>query len=415
MKFWPARWSRRSASPLENPAIPLAQAIELMDFGGGRFAGVSVTPASMMTLPAVAACVRLIGDTMATMSLNVVDAADNPAPALPLWRIMHDAVNPETTSVAWRRSMFRDVLVDHGDHFSRLEWDRANRLRAIWRLDPSRMTVAVRDGRRIYTYRLLTGGTETYPAEDILHIQFDPAADGLRSRRPVDVLREAVGLGLAQQRYGARFFENGGHPSVIVSQPGATSAEAKDRAARSIAQRLAVAVGKSSGVLVLDGGQKADVVSTDPRSGQFLESRAQQFEEICGVYGVPPALVSHYGGGLPRSIDFLTMLFIKTCVRPWAEIVEAELALKIATGDKRIVFDLTDLERGDFKARVEAVSRGVQSGVFTPNDGRRLFRLPRSAQTGADDLYLQQNMANVSALPGADAADGAAELDGDEP
>lgn len=399
---------------LENPAVPLSD-FDVVDFGG-RFAGVVVNADSMLLLPAVRACVAIIADTLASVSLNLADVATNAVDATStLHKLLHDQVNPELSSLNWRRLMFRHVLIE-GDHFSRLEWDGANRLKAIYPLDPRRMRVEQRDGKRLYVYQLLGGGIETYGAADILHLMFDPDTTGLRSRAPWRVMKEAIALGLAMQRYGAKFFENGGHPALIVSQPGMTSPDAKQRAAQSIAGKLRNLAARSAGVLVLDGGQKADVVSTDPRSGQFLESREQQVEEICRGYGVPPAMVQHYqGGGLPRSVDFLGILFEKHTIRPWAEIAEAELALKIATTGRKFVFDLSDLQRGDFKTRVEAVSRGVQAGVFTPNDGRRLFGMPKTDQPGADDLYLQQNMAAIAALPSQTKSDPApAEPDGDE-
>lgn len=385
---------------LENPAVPLSD-FDVVDYGG-HFAGVTVNAETMLLLPVVRACVAIISDTLASVSLNLADATtDEIDGASALHKILHDKVNPELSSLNWRRLMFRHVLIE-GDHFSRLEWDNANRLKAIYPLDPRRMRVEVRDGKRLYVYQLLGGGLETYGADDILHLMFEPDLSGLRSRKPWRVMKEAIALGLAMQRYGAKFFENGGHPALIVSQPGLTSPDAKQRAANSIAGKLRNLAARAAGVLVLDGGQKADVVSTDPRSGQFLESRQQQVEEICRGYGVPPAMVQHYqGGGLPRSVEFLGLLFEKHCIRPWAEIAEAEFALKIAQPGRKIVFDLSDLQRGDFKTRVEAVSRGVQAGVFTPNDGRKLFSMPRLDQPGADDLYLQQNMAAIKALPGA--------------
>lgn len=398
----------RSLSP-ENPSFPLGAIGDLYDFGP-RFAGVHVSPESMVRLPVVAACVRLVSDTIATVPLGLVDGDKTPAALNDAGRVVCDRSNPDLTSLEWRRRMMRDVMI-HGDHFARIEWNNANRPMAIWPINPLQVTVARRAGRKEYTVRLLSGGAEVYPAEDVIHIMFDPDDNGLRSKKPWRVMGEAIALGLAMQAYGARFFESGGIPSMVVSQPGLTSQDIKQRAATKIADLL-FGVGRKGGVLVIDGGQKVDVVSSDPRSGQFLEARQQQVEEICRHYGVPSVMVNYAAGsGAQKNVEQQGLLFEKHCIRLWAEIIEAELNAKLFQRQAvKPQFDLQGLQRGDFKSRIEAVARGVQAGVYSPNDGRRLLDLPPVSQDGADRLYLQQNMATLAGLPG-----GLSEPDADNP
>ena len=392
-----AFFKRKEKRSLENPATPLSNpAAWLVDlFGGGKStAGVSVTTENALELPAVFACVNVISETIASLPLHIYKSENEgseKATSLPLYSLLHDAPNKSgLTSFRWRRLVMRHLLL-HGRHYSRIERDGGNRIVGIYPLNPKKITVERRKGELEYTYELQSGKSETLKSDEILHFTGLDDDDGIDGVSPIEKVKNAIGLGMALEEFGAKFFKNGARPGMVMEFPDKLSPEAIARLKKSVEDTHG-GVGNSHKLLVMENGGKLHTISVDPEKSQYLEGRKFQNEEISRIFRVPPIFLQNLDRATYSNNEQQDLHFVKHTLRPWLVMLEQEMNLKLLGAGQRkkynIEFNVDGLLRGDFKNRTEALVRGIQGGLLTPNEARAKENLP--AHTGdAEKLHIQ--------------------------
>ena len=188
---------------------------------GSSASGKSVTPSSAVQVSAVYACVRVIAETIASLPLHVYETTETgsrKAPEHPLYRLLHDEPNAEMTSFVWRETMLSHLLL-WGNAYCQIIRTGRNKIDSIYPLIPDQMEVD-RDsrGNLTYTYTTSEGKTYALKPEDVLHIP-GLGFDGVVGYSPIALEKSAIGLGIAAEEYGSKFFSNGARPSGILVHP----------------------------------------------------------------------------------------------------------------------------------------------------------------------------------------------------
>ena len=188
---------------------------------GASLSGKSVTPTSAIQVSAVYACVRVIAETVASLPLHVYEATDagsRKAGDHPLYRLLHDKPNTEMTSFVWRETMLSHLLL-YGNSYCQIIRSGRGNVVGLYPLLPDRMAVD-RDGKGklTYTYTTSDGKLAYLAPEDVLHIP-GLGFDGVMGYSPIALEKAAIGLGIAAEEYGSRFFANGARPSGILTHP----------------------------------------------------------------------------------------------------------------------------------------------------------------------------------------------------
>ena len=246
---------------------------------GSSASGKSVTPSSAVQVSAVYACVRVIAETIASLPLHVYESTDTgsrKAPEHPLYRLLHDEPNAEMTSFVWRETMLSHLLL-WGNAYCQIIRTGRNKIDSIYPLIPDHMEVD-RDsrGNLTYTYTTSEGKTYALKPEDVLHIP-GLGFDGLVGYSPIAMAKNAIGMAIACEEYGAKFFANGATPGGILEDPGTVKDPQRGR------DSWTSAFGGSSNfnkVAVLEEGMKYTPISISPEQAQFLETRKFQINEI---------------------------------------------------------------------------------------------------------------------------------------
>lgn len=188
---------------------------------GASLSGKSVTPTSAIQVSAAYACVRVIAETVASLPLHVYEATDagsRKAGDHPLYRLLHDKPNTEMTSFVWRETMLSHLLL-YGNSYCQIIRSGRGNVVGLYPLLPDRMAVD-RDGKGklTYTYTTSDGKLAYLAPEDVLHIP-GLGFDGVMGYSPIALEKAAIGLGIAAEEYGSRFFANGARPSGILTHP----------------------------------------------------------------------------------------------------------------------------------------------------------------------------------------------------
>jgi len=387
-------------------------------FGGASNAsGVQVSELSALRSVAVFACVRVISETIASLPLRlfvrtkddgreVIDAGSGDMFGR-LAALVARQPNPEITAF-----QFKEMLQAHlclwGNAYAEIERNEAGEIIAFWPLLPDRTMperVILRDGSSIVHYRTTTidGQPVTLGAERVLHIA-GLGFDGLVGYSPIGLAKQAVGLSLAAEEFGARFFSAGANIGGVLEHPGKLGDKAYERLKIAF-ENAHAGLSNAHRVKILEEGMKWTRIGIPPDEAQFLESRQFQVVEIARLFRVPPHLIADLSRSTFSNIEHQSIEFSTHTVRPWAS--RWENAFDVKTLDafqarKRYwKFGLEALLRGDLKSRYDAYAVGRQWGWLSVNDVRRAEDL-NPVENG--DVYMQPlNMVSAGEKPaGAD-------------
>ena len=368
-------------------------------FMGNSTSGKRVNERSAMQMTAVYSCVRILSEAVAGLPLHLYQYTDKSskekAVENPLYFLLHDEPNTEMTSFVFRETLMTHLLL-WGNAYSQIIRNGKGEVMGLYPLMPDRMTVN-RDekGRLYYEYmvssdeaKTLKDGTVRLSPYDVLHIP-GLGFDGLVGYSPIAMAKNAIGLAIAAEEYGSKFYANGATPSGILEYPGTVKEPDKVR------ESWNAGFGGSSNahkIAVLEEGMKYTPISISPNEAQFLETRKFQINEIARIFRVPPHMVGDLEKSSFSNIEQQSLEFVKYTLEPW--LVRWEQAMQrslIPQDDKSkyfIKFNVDGLLRGDYQSRMQGYTTARQNGWMSANDIRELENLDRIPAEDGGDLYL---------------------------
>ena len=369
---------------------------------GSSAAGKAVNPRSAVQMTAVYACVRVIAETVASLPLHVYESAEDgshKAHEHPLYRILHDEPNTEMTSFIWRETMLSHLLL-WGNSYSQILRSGRGKVVGLYPLLPDRMEVD-RDpaGNLTYTYMTRDSQTVKLRPEDVLHVP-GLGFDGVMGYSPVALEKNAIGLGIAAEEYGSKFFSNGATPAGVLTHPNTVKNPQGLRESWNAAYGGSANSGK---VAILEEGMKFERISMPNNEAQFLESRKFQVAEICRIYRVPPHLVGDLEHATFSNIEHQSISFAMHTIRPWLVRIEQAINRALFTEKEKVGsptggrfyarFNIDGLMRGSYKERMEGYAIGRQNGWLCANDIRDLENMnPIPEDEGGCAFLVNGNM-----------------------
>lgn len=368
-------------------------------FLGGSTSGKLVTERTAMQMTAVYSCVRILAEAVAGLPIHVYEytgsGGKEKAINNPLYFLLHDEPNPEMTSFVFRETLMTHLLL-WGNAYAQIIRNARGEVVALYPLMPNRMTVD-RDeqGQLYYTYAMsgddaptMKGGSVLLHPSEVLHIP-GLGFDGLVGYSPIAMAKNAIGMAIACEEYGAKFFANGATPGGILEHPGTIKDPQRVR------ESWTSAFGGSSNsnkVAVLEEGMKYTPISISPEQAQFLETRKFQINEIARIFRVPPHMVGDLEKSSFSNIEQQSLEFVKYTLDPWVSRWEQAMVRSLLSpNDKKkyfIKFNVDGLLRGDYQSRMGGYATARQNGWMSANDIRELENLDRIPVEQGGDLYL---------------------------
>ena len=374
-------------------------------FLGGTASGKYVTERSAMQMTAVYCCVRILSEAVASLPLQFYrytdDGGKEKAVDHPLYFLLHDEPNPEMTSFIFRETLMTHLLL-WGNAYSQIIRNGKGEVVALYPLMPDRMKVD-RDehGRLYYEYTVYdsddvdgrkgtdkVGRTVRLQPHDVLHIP-GLGFDGLVGYSPIAMAKNAIGLAIATEEYGSKFFANGAAPSGVLEHPGTIKDPSKVRESW---QATFGGSGNSNKIAVLEEGMKYTPISISPEQAQFLETRKFQIDEIARIFRVPPHMIGDLEKSSFNNIEQQSLEFVKYTLDPWVSRWEQAMVRALLTPDEKkkyfFKFNVDGLLRGDYQSRMNGYATARQNGWMSANDIRELENLDRIPAEQGGDLYL---------------------------
>lgn len=368
-------------------------------FMGGSTAGKIVTERSAMQMTAVYSCVRILAEAIAGLPLHLYRYTDSggkeKATDHPLYLLLHDEPNPEMSSFVFRETLMTHLLL-WGNAYAQIIRNGKGEVMALYPLMPNKMSVE-RDenGQLYYTYtrsaeeaKTAETGRVILPPKDVLHIP-GLGFDGLVGYSPIAMAKNAIGLAIATEEYGAKFFANGAAPSGVLEHPGTIKDPQRVREAW---QSQFGGSSNSGKIAVLEEGMKYTPISISPEQAQFLETRKFQINEIARIFRVPPHMVGDLEKSSFSNIEQQSLEFVKYTLDPWVVRWEQSIARSLLSEKEKkqyfVKFNLEGLLRGDYASRMNGYATARQNGWMSTNDIRELENLDRIPAEEGGDLYL---------------------------
>ncbi|MBR5345320.1 MAG: phage portal protein [Clostridia bacterium] len=395
---------------------------------GGSTSGKAVTERSAMQMTAVYSCVRILAEAIAGLPLHLYtykeDGGKEKAIGHPLYLLLHDEPNPEMSSFVFRETLMTHLLL-WGNAYAQIIRNGKGEVVALYPLMPNRMTVD-RDssGQLFYSYQMnntdaptMKTGTVILKPSDVLHIP-GLGFDGLVGYSPIAMAKNAIGLAIATEEYGAKFFANGATPGGLLEYPGTVKDPDRVRESWNKGFSGSQNAGK---VAILEEGMKYTPISIAPEQAQFLETRKFQINEIARIFRVPPHMVGDLEKSSFSNIEQQSLEFVKYTLDPWVVRWEQSLSRALFTQEEKkryfFKFNVEGLLRGDYQSRMNGYATARQNGWMSANDIRELENLDRIPAEDGGDLYLiNGNMLPlVHAGAFADIDSGKEESESDEP
>ena len=367
-------------------------------FLGSTTSGKAVTERSAMQMTAVYSCVRVLAEAIAGLPLHLYRYTDSggkeKAVDHPLYLLLHDEPNPEMSSFVFRETLMTHLLL-WGNAYAQIIRNGKGEVIALYPLMPNKMTVdRDENGHLFYKYQrskdeaFPNSGTVVLRPSDVLHIP-GLGFDGLVGYSPIAMAKNAIGLAIATEEYGAKFFANGAAPSGVLEHPGTI----KDPSRVRDAWQSQFGGSQNSGkVAVLEEGMKYTPISISPDQAQFLETRKFQINEIARIFRVPPHMVGDLEKSSFSNIEQQSLEFVTYTLDPWVIRWEQSLMRALLTADEKkgyfVKFNVEGLLRGDYQSRMSGYATARQNGWMSANDIRELENLDRIPAEEGGDLYL---------------------------
>lgn len=334
---------------------------------GTTWAGANVSAQSSLRLLTVYGCNRFICDGISTLPVDTFRKSPG-GRAAPLTNsgILEEPA-ADLDFISWATQFLTSLLLG-GDFFGLRVW-RDSFVSQVIPLDPTKVQPYRAGGRK----RFQINGQE-YSTLDIMHVPAIMWPGTERGLSPVEYARQGIGMGLAAQEYGARFFDQDSTPGGVIEVPGELLPEKATEMARGWSKKHG---GKSKSNLpgVLQGGATWKQTSVTNEQAQFLETRKFTASEIAAQMFLidPPEM------GLPVEGTSLTYTNqeerstrkVQVTFLPWLVRIEKALSSLIPRG-QYVKLNVDALLRGDMKSRFESYGIGIDKQFMVPNQARDL-------------------------------------------
>ena len=380
-----------------NPQNPQYWVQKLFGSAGNTAAGIYVDEENALSATAVWRAVSLVAQTIGALPLHMYeregDRTKSKASNHKLYYTLHSEPNPEQSKMEFQEMLQAHALT-WGRAHAEIEYTGTGGVR-LWPLTPDRVEPLKTKERDTLVYRihLPNGGSQILLRDQVFTLR--GLGYGLnQSYNVITLFRESIGLTLAAEEFGSRFFSNGATLGGILSHPNTIGDEAFKQLRQSLEEKHQ-GLEQAHRFLILEEGMQYKETAVPPDKAQFLETRKYQINDVARIIGVPPHKLAEMTQSTFSNIEHQSIEFMQDTLNPWCVRWEQALARQLLSPtEKKTYFfkhNLAGLVRGDFKTRMEGYAIARQNGWLSANDIRE-FEDMNPIDGG--DIYLQPlNMA----------------------
>ena len=384
---------------LENPAVPLSA----YDHEDKILAGVNVTEETALGVGTYYACLKVLGETMAQMDLEVVEKvgkATRSNTSHPNYWLLHAEPSPLYNRFEWVQAMVI-WAASWGNGYSRIKRDRFANAKELQLLPAYHVTPKLTErGKLYYEYQNEKGGIEIIMSDDMIHLK-NLNTNGIVGMSTAQLQRETIGAAIAKIQQEGAFYANGAKASGVLMTPGTMGVKEQKNLVDSF-QKATEGAKNRFKTIILEEGVKYQQLTIPQNDAQFLESKKFDQTDICGWFRVPPHKIGNLTDANYSNIESQDRSFAKDCIVPWAVRFQQELDRKLFFQGERgrfmTQFNLDDLIKGDIKTRYEVYNQAVSTGILRPAEPREAEGWPMEDTEDINQFFMNSAMMPVKSI-----------------
>ena len=347
----------------------LAALLKVLERSGMTFSGIPVDADKALTNSSVWACIELVAGVGSSLPLDEYKKVNGKLVAVPLSPLFDDPdPDPSVTAVGCRAQLLRSA-VTRGNAYADLIDASGGVATGMVSIHPDRVAWRYEKTDGVSRWETYVDGKrrDRWPYGDLWHFPLFQQPGNPQGLNPVEYHRQAIGAALAAQKFGAQYFDAGGHPVLVATTE---QDNGEDWATKAKQKLIEATRGNRDPVVV--SGMKLDSLTIPAEEAQFLETQRFGVEDIARVFlgGFPEMIGGSVSGeGVVYANNEQRMAaFIALSLSP-RYLIPFESALSALLPAGRIVkHNVNALLRADLKARYDSykVAAEVADLMGTP-------------------------------------------------
>jgi HK97 family phage portal protein len=365
-------------------------------------AKINVTEEKALSTSTYFSCVKVIGETMASMDLEVVERigkATRANTSHPNYWLLHAEPSPYYNRFEWVQAMLIWATT-WGNGYSKIIRDRFANAKELKLIPEYEVTAKLTDRGKLYYEWYHDGKIEIIMADDMIHLK-NFGTSGLAGFSTATLQRESLGNTIAKTLHEGAFYSNGAKASGVLMTPGTFGPKERANVTESFNKANEGAKNRFK-TIILEEGVKYQQLTIPQNDAQFLESKKYDQTEVCGWFRMPPHKVGILDNANYSNIESQDRSFAKDVAVPWAIRFQQELDRKLFFEGERgrfmTQFNLDDLIKGDIKTRYEVYNSAVQTGILKPTEPREAEGWPMEGTEQINKFFMNGTMMPVEML-----------------
>ena len=358
------RRSYTSGVPMSSSALPPPGAYFPTD------SGKNVNADSAMRLNSVFGCVNLLTDLVAPLPWHAYRSTPTgqevAVPDHPL--LVNPSTEPSLSAADWRAQIMRSLLL-RGNAWGLIkELGPFGEPVKIQMIHPDYVSVIRLGPLGPFEFRVLGQKHELWQAGgDLWHVPAYVVASTPVGLSPIDMMRQQIGLGLAAESYGAKWFGDSATPSGLLTTDQALTAEQ----AQTMKARWQESMNGSRSVGVVGGGVSFQPLSVSAEESQFIATQKLTATQIARIFGIPPEMIGAESGSSMTysNVESRMLHLLILAGRPWIARLETALS-NLLRSSVNVRANTDALLRTDARTRVDIQSQRLRMGVRSVNEIR---------------------------------------------
>jgi HK97 family phage portal protein len=389
-------------SGLDNPAIPIGSAYDLLTQGEVSKTGISVTGTKALGLPAfwkgINLVSRAVGKTPIAIKIRKGEtkSLDRSHPA---WYLLRKL---PITAFIFKQTIQAAVLMTGNGYAYVVRDIEANPI-ALVLLDPSCVIPIKENGNLLYVVTLTSGELRRINPMNMIHIK-GLSYDGIIGYSVIDIMKDSLGLNLAYQTSQSVFFRNGMKPGWVIEVPWRFKDEDAVKKFREKLGKIHQGIEKSHIPAILENGAKANVLNISQEDAQFLQSREFDLRMLANILFLPSSKLNDIAKVAYNSLEQENQSVLDEAYEPWFVVWEEELEFKLLTEQQKeldsheICFERRKLVQTPFQQRIEGYNKGVLGGWLGRDEVREWLDLNPIPEGKGEEFYIPVNVTTTDQL-----------------
>lgn len=329
-----------------------------------------ITKEQAMNVPAFAACVNLITETISTIPIRLYKKNGQTLESMEddqRIHLLNDDTGDTLDGAQFKRAIVYDYLTGKGGYafINR----SGNKIKSIHYVKESEISFLYNTDPIFKDYDVMVQGMKYKPFEFLKVLR--NTDNGRSGKSIIEESGEVISVAYYSLKYEKNLVKTGGNKKGFIKSPKKLAQAAIDtlkRAWRNMYQN------NTENVVVLNEGLEFQEASNTSVEMQMNENKKTNSDEICKIFNIPPSMIS--GGATDQD----KTNFVQYCLNKILKEIECalnrDLLLESEKGSYYFSADTSELTKGDIEKRFRAYEIAGKNGFLQIDEIRRKENLP---------------------------------------